>query len=148
MVMEKRISLKPKEIRFLNEFKNEGKKSIREINRANILLLLNKGKSINDIVDFLDVDRKTVWRTGKKYLKSGLDNALAESERSGQPIKYTMKHETELVSLACSKNPLGAKRWTIRSLTDELKKKEYFETINRETVRLILKKTNVNLGQK
>ena len=146
--MKKKISLKPRAIKFLNEFKNEGKKSIREINRANILLLLNKGKSINDIVDFLDVDRKTIWRTVKKYLKSGLESALVESERPGQPVKYTMRHETELVALACSKNPLGAKRWTVRSLAEELKKKEDFETINRETVRLILKKTNVTLGQK
>jgi transposase len=144
--MNKQIKLKLSEVRFLKEFKNEGQKSIREINRANILLLLNKGKSITEIVDFLDVDRKTVWRTGKKYLQSGIENALVESERSGQPIKYAMEHQTELVALACSKNPTGARRWTIQSLTEELKKKEGFKTINRETVRLILKKTNVNLG--
>lgn len=146
--MKKKINLKPGEVKFLNEFKNEGKKSIREINRANILLLLNKGKIINDIVDFLDVDRKTVWRTRKKYFESGIGSALTESERLGQPVKYTMKHEAEVVALACSKSPTGAKRWTIRLLTEELKKKEIFEVVNRETVRLILKKTNVNLGQK
>lgn len=130
----------------MKEFRNTGYKSIREINRANILLLLNKGKSVKDIMDFLDVDRTTIWRIGKKYVQSGVTEALMELERFGQPIKYTMKHETELVALACSKSDIGARRWTIRSLTEELKKKEGFETINRETVRLILKKTNVSLG--
>jgi putative transposase len=140
------IKLKPSEIKFLNEFKNEGSKSIRQINRANILLLLNKGKKVRDIVDFLDVERTTVWRTGKRYLESGMQMALEELERPGQPVKYTIKHQTELVALACSKSPTGSRRWTIHSLTETLKKKEGFDTINRETVRLILKKTNVNLG--
>lgn len=144
--MKQKVILKSAEITFLKEFKNAGHKSIREINRANILLLLSKGKSIRDIMDFLDVDRTTIWRTEKKYLQSGVAVALMESERPGQPIKYTMKHETELVALVCSKSSIGARRWTIRSLTEELKKKEGFETINRETVRLILKKTNVSLG--
>lgn len=144
--MKKNIKLRPAEVKFLKDFKNAGYKTLREINRANILLLLNKGKSITDIIDFLDVDRTTIWRTEKKYLEWGVAEALVEAERPGQPTKYSMQHETELVSLACSKSATGARRWTIRSLTEELKKKEGFETINRETVRLILKKTNVSLG--
>jgi putative transposase len=144
--MKQKLKLKAAEVTFLKEFKNLGHKSIREINRANILLLLNKGKSVKDIMDFLDVDRTTIWRTETKYMQSGVANALLELERSGQPIKYTMDHETELVALACSKRAIGARRWTVRSLTEELRQKEGFETINRETVRRILKKTNVSLG--
>ena len=144
--MKKKIHLGAADIRFLKAFKKSGHKSIREINRVNILLLLDKGKKVKEIMDFLDVDRTTIWRTEKKYLQSGVAEALMESERSGQPIKYTMNHEAELVSLACNKSVTGTRRWTIRSLTEELKKKAGFETINRETVRLILKKTNVNLG--
>jgi putative transposase len=144
--MKQKLKLKAAEVNFLKEFKNLGHKSIREINRANILLLLNKGKSVKDIMDFLDVDRTTIWRTETKCLQSGVANALLELERPGQPVKYTMKHETELVALACSKRTTGTRRWTVRSLTEELKQKEGFETINRETVRLILKKTNVSLG--
>ena len=79
-------------------------------------------------------------------MESGIEKSLQEDERSGQPIKYAIDQQTELSALACGPCPVGRRRWTIRLLTHELKKKPGFETINRESVRLILKKTNVSLG--
>jgi hypothetical protein len=38
------------------------------------------------------------------------------------------------------------KRWSIRLLTDEVKKRKNLKMINRESVRLILKKAKLNLG--
>ncbi len=144
--MENKIKLKDDEREYLKNFKQAGKKSLREINRANILLLLDKGKKTNDIMDFLDVDRTTIWRTQQKFLQTGINKALAEEIRPGQPIKYTTRHETELVALACSASPSGRQRWTLELLTEALRKQPGFESINHETVRLMLKKTNVNLG--
>lgn len=146
LVMDHKIKLKKREREYLKSFKQDGKKSLREINRANILLLLDRGKKTNDIMDFLNVDRTTIWRTQQKFLLSGIDKALTEKTRPGQPIKYTTRHEAELVALACSESPSGRKRWTLELLTETLRKQEGFESINHETVRLLLKKTNVNLG--
>ena len=140
------IKLAPKDIKFLKTFKREDKKSLREINRANILLLLDKGKQASEIAEFLDVGRNTVSRTKQKYLCVGMQAALEEEERPGQPIKYTSKHEAELIALACSNAPSGRTRWTLELLTEELKMKSGFKTINRESIRLMLKKTNVNFG--
>lgn len=143
--MNSSINLKQSELMYLESFKSSNR-SLREYNRANILLLLNKGKKINDIEDFLNVDRITIWRTKKKYLEHGVQKALEENYRSGQPSKYAADHQAELAALACGPCPVGRRRWTVRLLASELKKKQGFETINRESVRLALKKMNVSLG--
>jgi transposase len=144
--MSTQIKLSKKDLLYLEDQKRSGNLSLRKYNRINILLLLNKGKKNGDIEDFLDVDRITIWRTKKRYLESGIEMALEEQERSGQPVKYTTDHEAELAALACSPSPDGRKRWTIRLLTKEIKSKPGFETVNRESVRLALKKMNVSLG--
>lgn len=140
------VKLTQKEIIFLHEFKKTDYRSEREYNRANILLMLNKGKKDSEIIDFLEVDRATIWRTKQKYLKEGLEKALQENKRSGQPAKYGAKEKAEVIATACSGPPEGRSRWTLELLSDRLKGKEGLSTINRETIRLILKKTNVNLG--
>lgn len=76
----------------------------------------------------------------KKYLEQGVKKALEEDERSGQPIKYDIDQQAELSAMACSPCPVGRRRWTVRLLAAELKNKPGFETINRESVRLLLKK--------
>jgi putative transposase len=107
---------------------------------------LNKGKRNAEIGDFLDVDRITIWRVKKRYQEYGIEKALEEDSRPGQPIKYTVDHEAELAALACGPCPEGRKRWTIRLLTKEIKNKPGFKSVNRESIRLALKKMNVSLG--
>lgn len=89
---------------------------------------------------------QTLFAILKKYFKEGLDSALSEKPRSGQPRKYEDKQRTEIVAYACTNPPEGRKRWTVRLLAEELCKEKGFETINRETIRLVLKKTKQNLG--
>jgi len=140
------IKLAQKEIEFLQTYKKSEHRSEREYNRANILLLLNKGKKDSEIIDFLGVDRATIWRTKQKYLKEGIEHALQEKQRSGQPVKYGAKEKAEVVATACSEPPEGRSRWTLGLLTESLQDKKGLSSINRETIRLLLKKTNVNLG--
>lgn len=140
------VKLTPVELDYLRSFKKSSKRSQREYDRANILLLLHKGKKDAEIEDFIEVDRTTIWRTRKRFLKAGLTIALEEKARSGQPRKYGQNQEAEVIALACSDAPEGRSRWTLELLTETLGQKEGLETINRETIRLILKKTNVNLG--
>ena len=141
-----RIKLSKKELSYLAQEKVKDNLSVRKFNRINILLLLNKGKKNSEIEDFLDVDRITIWRTKNRYAEQGIETALEEDARPGQPVKYSTDHEAELAALACGPCPVGRKRWTIRLLTETLKSKAGFETLNRETVRLGLKKMNVSLG--
>jgi putative transposase len=138
--------LKQKDRKFLINLTKSGRHNSREFERAYILLALDKGKKHIEIEDFYNVSRITIWRVKNKYTELGVEEAIKDEPRSGQPIKYEDKDLGEIVALACSKAPEGRARWTLRLLESKLKEKEGFETINRESIRLILKKTNVNLG--
>lgn len=139
-------TLKDEDYIMLQSFIKTGKKTGKELERAYILMALHRDKPYKDIEDYYYVNRSTIWRTFKNYQQFGIKSALEDKERSGQPKKYTEKQEAEIIAMACSKSPKGTKRWTIRLLTEHVKKIKTCETMNRETVRLILKKTKVNLG--
>jgi len=144
--MNAKLKLNIKERNYLRTFKQSGGLSLREFNRATILLFLDKGLTISEIENLLEVDRTTIWRIKKRCLKYGLAFALTDDNRSGQPVKYTVLHEAELTALACGPVPGGRRRWTIRLLGEELRKQKGFETITFGSVRKLLKKTNLNLG--
>ena len=139
-------TLEEDEVKFLRDFVKKGRKSARALNRARVLLLANQQKGDSEIAEILDVGRNTVWRIKTKYRKEGLESALAEKPRSGQPKKYTEKHNAEIIAQACTEAPDGRKRWTLALLTEEMQKRDGFKTINKESIRLILKKTKQNLG--
>lgn len=143
---EIRIRLKRSEKTFLEDFLKKGNRKARAIARANILLMADKGMSAESIVESLGIHRQRVWRTKKRYIAEGLDNALQEKARPGQPRKYTEKHEAEIIALACTDPPKGRRRWTIQLLTDALGGRKNFKNANRETVRLVLKKRRQNPG--
>ena len=144
--MDNKFKLTKKSRDYLRKFKMAGGHSLREFNRASILLFLDKGLTISEVENLLEVDRTTIWRIKKRYLDYGLETALTEESRSGQPPKYVTRHEAELTVLACGPVPGGRRRWTIRLLVEELKKQNGFETITYGSVRKLLKKTSLNLG--
>ncbi|MFH1849786.1 MAG: helix-turn-helix domain-containing protein [archaeon] len=131
---------------FLKKLLKTGTNKARKLTRANILLLTNKGKQSDEIAMLLSINRSTVAQVKKRYIKKGIDYALEEKPRSGQPVKYTKKHEAEIIAHACSSAPKGRKRWSIRLLTQELRKKKDLRKINRESIRLVLKKAKLSLG--
>jgi putative transposase len=141
-----RIKLTEKEVEYLSAFVKKGRKSARELTRAHVLLLVNGGRTETEIKDTLGISRATVSNIKKRYREEGLQSALREKPRSGQPRKYTERHEAEIIAQACTKSPDGSKRWSLTLLTEEMRKKEGFETINRESIRLILKKAKQNRG--
>ena len=127
------INLKNSEVKFLTNFIKKGLKNARSL----ILLLANQGKEETEITKTLGVGRSTALRIRKRYLEEGLQSALVDKPRSGQPEKYSQKHVAEIIALACTKPPEGSKIWSLALLCDKLKK-EGFETINKETISLIL----------
>lgn len=134
--------------RFLELFRSKGEHWARELTRAHILLALAGSVPVAQIEQVLGVSRMVIWRTRSAYEEKDLDYALYDAPRSGQPIKYDTDQEAEVVALACSQPPPGAARWTIRLLTVAARHRPKLASINRESVRLILKKTSVNPGAK
>jgi putative transposase len=140
------MKLTEEEVEYLNAFAKKGWRSAREITRAHVLLLLNDGRTEMDVKDTLRISRATVSNIKKRYREEGLERALVDKPRPGQPKKYTERHLAEIIAQACVRPPEGRARWSVRLLTEELRKQEGFETINRETVRLVLKKRGLSPG--
>jgi transposase len=140
------VQLRDEEYLQLHQYVQGGHKSARAITRARILLLADEHMSDEEIIATLGVDRKTVYRVRKNYHERGLEQALQEKVRSGAPAKIDGRLEATLTMLACSNPPEGRARWTLQLLTDKLIELKAIDSISIETVRTVLKKTNLNLG--
>ena len=138
------FKLQVKDREFLNNLTKTGNRNSREFERAYILLALDKGKRHEEISEFYNVSRITIWRVKTKYLEAGAMEAIKDEPRPGQPRKYDDNDMGEIVAMACSHAPEGRSRWTIRLLEKNLNEKGIM--VNRESIRLVLKKTNVSLG--
>lgn len=139
------FKLKTKDRKYLINLTKTGNRNSREFERAYVLLALDKGKKHEEISDFYNVSRITIWRVKKKYMDEGVKASIKDEPRPGQPVKYNEKDNAEIIAMACSKAPEGRSRWTIRLLEQTLKEQRGI-MINRESIRLLLKKTNVSLG--
>lgn len=130
----------------LKSFRSKGQHMAREINRAHILSALDQNVPEKHIMSVLSIGRTALWRTRTAYLEKGLDYALHDVARPGQPIIYGTDQQAEVVALACSAPPKGAKRWTIDLLTEAARRRPKLKKISRESIRLFLKKTTANPG--
>jgi transposase len=142
------IRLAPADRRFLEGFRSKGQRSARAVTRAHILFALDAQVPTGQIQQVLGVSRMVIWRTRSAYRERGLDDAVYDAARPGQPAKYHTDQQAEVVALACSQPPAGAARWTIRLLTLAARHRPRLGGVNRESIRQILKKTSVNLGAK
>lgn len=143
-----KLVLTPEDRESLHIFRSKGLHHAREINRAHILLALDRNIPEATIQTMLGVGRTALWRTRSAYCERGLDYALHDVARPGAPRDYQTDQEAKVVALACSQPPEGAKRWTLRLLTDAARKENGMKHISRESIRRFLKKTSVSLGAK
>lgn len=126
----------------VENLRSKGVHPARQITRAHILGALDRGIPDPQISAVLGVSRKVVWRTRSAYQERGVLYALEDVPRPGAPRKYQGAAEAEVAALASSPAPAGAKRWTIKLLVQEVRKRPGLAKINRESVRQFLKKTS------
>jgi Homeodomain-like domain len=141
---ELRLNRQEREV--LREFRSKGEHMARELNRAHILSALDRKIPERQIMEVLGVGRTAVWRTRAAYLEGGLEYALCDVKRPGQPKRYRAPEEAEVSALACSSPPDGAKRWTVALLTQRARRRPNMRQISRESIRRLLKKTASNRG--
>jgi transposase len=99
-------------------------KENKELFRSVILIFLNDTNlKQKEIAEILDITPKTVSKIKKRYLEHGLDYALNDNPRSGQPRKYDNEKETEIITLACTDPPEGQKQWTVRLIAEKMREK-------------------------
>jgi len=131
----------------------KGKASALTLTRARILLKADQSSegprwSDHAISQALDVSMPTVYRVRKRFAQEGLESALNRKARPCLPRERKLdgRAEAHLVALTCSSPPAGHTRWTLRLLADKLVELEVVDTICHETVRQVLKKTNLSRG--
>jgi putative transposase len=143
------LKLSDDERTFLFDFTRKGIRPAREIKRA--LVLLNSTDPTLDnsaLAQRFGVSRATVENVQRHYRRGGLERALHEAPRSGQPKKITQREEAYITAIACSKPPAGQARWTMQMIADRLVELRYLDAISDESVRLVLKKTPQTLAEK
>ena len=130
----------------LNQLVIKGKESVRKLNRARALQFSHQGYKPQKVSSLLGISVPTVYNIRKRYREEGLEQALNEKARSGQPRKVTSQVEAEITAIACSEAPDGSVRWTANLINDRLVKLDIH--IHEESVRLALKKVSSNRGSK
>lgn len=134
------FELKEKDYDYLLNFLKKGKAFVREVKRAEALLLLHNQFKTSDIVQTIGVSQPTVVRLRQNYLRGGLEKALYDEKRTGSPKKFSETDRAKITALACSKAPEGYAQWSLRLLADKLVELNYVESISKAQVGRILKK--------
>ena len=127
----------------------------RRLTHARILLKADEGEDApgeawpdTKIADALHISRSTVSRVRERFVREGLEAALAHRKpKRTKPKKLDGSQEAHLIALACSEPPKGKKRWSVRLLADRFVSVECAEEpISRELVRHTLKKVPSSPG--
>lgn len=139
------VKLKKNVRQYLQKIVESGEDKARKITRCRVLLLADKGKTDQEISDALNVCLATIFNIRRRYSQGGLERAINEEARSGQPPKFKGKSMAKITALACSKPPEGQAKWSLRLLADRAIELDIVETISHVSVYNILKKTNSNL---
>ena len=142
------LRLSKQEREAVQGFRSKGEHMAREFNRAHILAALDRNIPERQIMEVLGVGRSAIWRTRAAYREGGLEYALHDALRPGQPKRYRAPEEAQVTALACSSPPRGAKRWTVALLTKAARRHPNMRQISRESIRRLLKKTSSNPGAK
>ena len=127
------LSLEEREV--LRELIARGRPQVRRVKRAQILLGADTGQGDEDIARSVGVGTATVYRTKRRFVEMGLEQALAEAPRPGAPRKLTDNQELLLVATACSNPPTGRARWTLELLADQMVRLTEHDHLGEETVR-------------
>ena len=141
-----RVQLNEQERLRLQKIVRSGKDKARKITRCRILLLADEanGKKDEEISDALNVCLATIFTIRRRYAQEGLERAIGEGARSGQPPKFKGKAAAKITAIACSTPPDGQTRWTLRLLADRVVELKIVDSISHQSVSNILKKTNLN----
>jgi transposase len=139
------VDLTAEEQTVLEQLLQKGKSSARKLTRARILLHADEGETDEEIATALTVGVATVERTRQRFVEAKLE-ALNDRPRPGGQCKLCGKQEAHLIAVACTPAPNGYTRWTLQLLAEQVVAVGFAQSIARETVRQVLKKTRSSRG--
>ena len=136
----------------LEKFTKTGKRSIRLVNRAKIILELDeadgrKPLTQEQIAEKIGVTRQTVNDAKQAFIAADSISAfLQRKKRKTPPVeaKITGEVEAHVIALACSSVPVGYAKWGVRLLADKCVELNYIDSISFKSIQRVLKKHNLN----
>jgi AraC-like DNA-binding protein len=145
------VGLKVEERGELEKLARSNRRSVREKTRARILLLSDANREegalrVEEICGRLRVSPPTVVRVKKAFLGRGVKSVFHKEQSKRKARVLDGEAEAFLIATVCGAAPEGRKRWTLELLKDKLIAAGYVDEVAKETVRQVLKKTNLNLG--
>jgi len=75
--------------RYLTEIVKNGQLIQRVANRARVLLALDRGDRVVEILRWTGMTRMAVWYLWQRYLERGVE-AIFDGERSGRPTVFSL----------------------------------------------------------
>ena len=132
------VRLSPQERQELQGLLSGGVQPVRTVQRALALRQLAEGRAIRKVASNVGLTPKTVWLVSQHYRQGGLERALYDGPRPGNPLLLDAQQRQRIIALVCSKPPQGRARWTVRLLTEEVVKRKLVPRVGRETIRVLL----------
>jgi putative transposase len=133
------FKLKKEEQEQIRTLLSKGKESVRVIKRAQVLNLYDQGYTSPGIGEAVGLDAVTVRTIGKRYLAGGLNRALYDLPRPGNPRLLSDKQANQIIAMVCSDAPEGYDRWTLELIAEKAIESGIVSTVGRETIRILLK---------
>ena len=145
------VTLTPEERTHLAAIARKRKADSTIVKRAFALLAADanqeKPQTDQQIQQTYHLSLRTIERLRQRFVEDSLRIALTGKKRTVfKPITFDGAVEAHVVALRCSQPPAGYAHWTIQLLADQMIELKYVETIGRETVRKMLKKTKSSPG--
>lgn len=146
-----KIVLSEKEREGLTQITNRHKSEQRQVVRAHILLLAEKGYSNTKIAGVLGIDLETARKWRKRWVDLQgsvpetvtITERLKDVQRPGKPSRITEQQRCQMAAMACeapsaSKRPIS--QWTGREIADEMQTRKIVEKISPRHAARLLKK--------
>lgn len=132
---------------------NKGSHTSQQYRAAYILLNSDQGEygdkiSGRQISQVLKISDRMIDRVKQRFVEEGFDACLERKPMSKtKEKKVDGELEAQLIAMSCSEAPEGFAKWSLRLLADKMVEMKYIESISHETIRKVLKKTNLNHGK-
>ena len=146
------VRLTEEEREELKRLVKTGKVAAAKRCRAQVLLKADagpegSGQTDEQVSQALDVSVGLVHSARQAYVELGLTAALERKPACRhRPRKLDGAQEAQLVALTCSPAPAGHARWTLRLLASRLVELQIVDSISKDAVRSVLKKTSFSRG--
>ena len=147
------VTLIKDERNLLKGITSKGSHKSQKVINALILLGCDEGefqekRSKNEeIARVLKIGMRKIDRVKKRFVELGIGITLNGQKGSRVYAKRADgDFEAHLIALSCGDPPEGFAKWSLRVLADKVVELEYIDKVSHETIRQVLKKTNLNLG--